>query len=91
MLRSSRYLTYIRSQPCCECFKPAEHAHHHGRRGTGQKASDTFAVPLCVSCHAEFHTTGTIEGQPRLKLDAHFNKTMVTLLTAYLEQEGIRL
>lgn len=94
MLQSDKYLKYVRSHSCCECFQPAEHAHHHGpkgSRGTGIKAPDTYAVPLCASCHKCLHNTGTIGGQPRLELNAHLYKTQIKLLTAYLEQEGIKI
>ncbi len=94
MIRSAKYLAYVRSQPCCECFHPAEHAHHHGpkgSRGTGTKASDTYAVPLCAMCHAEIHATGSFKNRSRPKVNADLYKTQIKLLTAYLEQEGIRL
>jgi len=93
MLRSSKYLAYIRSQACCECFKRGDVvAHHHGRGGgTGEKTHDTMTVPLCIWHHNEFHNTGTIGTLERRELDAYFSRKQIELLTAYLEQEGIKL
>jgi hypothetical protein len=61
--RSSRvvdreYLAWVRSLPCVldseECRGPVE-AHHAGRRGFGQKCSDTDTIPLCQHHHGAYH------------------------------------
>jgi hypothetical protein len=57
--KSQSYLAAIRQCPCCACGAPAPSDAHHlkagtGDRGTGKKARDNFAVPLCrgpEGCH----------------------------------------
>lgn len=36
----------------------AHHLRHAERRGVARKASDKWAVPLCVHCHMNCHTRG---------------------------------
>src|ERR1700682_5164456 len=53
--RNSRYLAWIRTQPCCVCgSKKAIEASHTGPHGLGQKSPDSSAIPLC----AKHHRTG---------------------------------
>ena len=93
MVRSDKYLAYIRSQACCECYHRGDVvAHHHGKGGgTGEKTHDTMTVPLCNEHHTEFHQKGTLGILDRIMLDAYFSRKQIELLTAYLEQEGIEL
>ena len=59
---SASHLALVRKLPCCVCLSDEGcQAHHLGiseERGIGQKASDQWAVPLCVMCHARLHTFG---------------------------------
>jgi hypothetical protein len=60
--RSSGYLKLVRGEPCLACGSPldvqAHHLRHAERRGIARKASDKWAVPLCVKCHMNCHTVG---------------------------------
>jgi hypothetical protein len=62
------YLSWLRKRPCfldgrgCGVADPprrapveAAHVNHAGDAGTGTKASDRFAVPLCQRHHDEQH------------------------------------
>ena len=54
--RSARHLARLRTLPCCVpgCRKgpvDAHHLTHVQKRGLGQKASDSLAVPLCRFGH----------------------------------------
>jgi hypothetical protein len=64
---STRYLDYIRQQPCCipGCDDNVSVEAHHVRIGSfeygsnpgaGQKADDRWALPLCWRHHQEAHT-----------------------------------
>lgn len=65
-LRSASYLAMVRAWPCCGCGRPApSEAHHAGRRGVGQKASDLLTVPLCRPCHQRVTDTGSLPGLDR--------------------------
>lgn len=60
MKRSSRYLAWIRTQPClCDhvCVGIIE-AHHQPEVGAASEArwNDYRAVPLCTSAHREYHS-----------------------------------
>jgi hypothetical protein len=62
--RSRKYLSWIRKQPCFNgCYGPTV-AHHitgvGSLSGTGRKAGDNYAIPLCVECHAEMHGDSTL-------------------------------
>tara|TARA_R100000963_G_C4621721_1_gene89026 strand:+ start:639 stop:944 length:306 start_codon:yes stop_codon:yes gene_type:complete len=60
--RSQGYLKVVRGEACLSCASPfdvqAHHLRHAERRGMGRKASDIWAVPLCVRCHMDCHTVG---------------------------------
>lgn len=50
--RNSRYLAWIRTQPCVVCgVQRGIEASHTGPHGLGQKSPDTSAIPLCVRHH----------------------------------------
>jgi hypothetical protein len=52
--RDTRYLAWIRTQPCIICppWKRSQiEAAHVGPRGVGQKCSDRQTVPLCLRHH----------------------------------------
>lgn len=70
MASDERRLAWVRRQPCAVCACPGpNHAHHStsgqsgvdgpkaigGRRGKGQKASDTETIALCIKDHANLH------------------------------------
>jgi hypothetical protein len=46
-----RYLAWIRTLPCAACGRWPVEAHHAGKRGYGEKASDYTAIPLCAEHH----------------------------------------
>lgn len=60
------YLDFIRSQPCAWCGKRGCTEPHHwdSKRGTAQKVSDYFTVPLCgpAGCHEAWHRNGELPG-----------------------------
>src|SRR6202790_402885 len=50
--RNSRYLKWIRTQPCCVCGSTRGiEASHTGPHGLGQKSPDSSAIPLCGKHH----------------------------------------
>ena len=64
--RSAAYRAFLRKQRCISCsaapeFEPIQVA-HTGPHGTGIKASDFDAVPLCHKCHVSandsYHALG---------------------------------
>lgn len=61
MYRSEKYLSFIRSLPCCMCGSQSPNdPHHEGLHagGMGLKAPDSHCVPLCRSCHTLHDTIG---------------------------------
>lgn len=58
-LESDAYLEYVRTLACVGCGAPARNDPHHmigeGFGGTGTKAGDDMAFPLCRLCHNELH------------------------------------
>lgn len=60
-----KHLAFVQSKPCMICGDRSE-AHHllrpwHGWRGTGMKAGDMNAVPLCPEHHRQLHLCGNEE------------------------------
>ena len=53
-----QYLVFVRRVNCLSCGRLPSEAHHAGRRGKGQKASDGSAVALCWACHKLLHDIG---------------------------------
>ena len=58
--RNEKHLNWIRSKPCCHCWKPPNsHAHHLigiFKNGImGGKQDDSLTIPLCGECHALVH------------------------------------
>jgi hypothetical protein len=70
--RSKPYLAWIRTLDClvpfCE-FKPIQAAHTGSDGGTGIKASDWSAVPLCLIHHALYHQIGKRAFAKRYRLN----------------------
>lgn len=57
-VRSKDYLGQVKELPCCNCFAPADDAHHiigEGQGGMGTKACDLLTMPLCRGCHTQIH------------------------------------
>ena len=52
------YLQHLRESGCCICGEPGPDPHHIQTRGTGIKAHDFLAIPLCRKHHREFHDKG---------------------------------
>ncbi|MGK0545372.1 DUF968 domain-containing protein [Halomonas cupida] len=66
--RSERYLTFVRSLPCCVCDGPATDAHHviglhWGLSGMGTTAPDSFAMPVCRECHQAIHASPEMQAR----------------------------
>ena len=60
-MKNRHYLNFVRSLPCAICEATPVQAHHEigsKTRGTGIKANDFRAIPLCVKCHYELHAGG---------------------------------
>src|ERR1700680_506133 len=69
--RNSRYLAWIRTQPCLVCGSTRWiEAAHTGPHGLGQKSPDASAIPLCPRHHRtgkdSYHKLG-----PRKFADVH--------------------
>lgn len=84
-LRSALYLKWVRSQPCCICgATQGIHAHHHGRKegggGMGIKTCDLHTVPLCESCHRQWHQHGAIGQYSRDRTVAELWRTVAIQL-----------
>ena len=87
--RDSRYLQWIRAQPCaisgCR-HKERIEANHTGPRGLSQKADDRQAIPLCGYHHRLYHDLGRARFETRFGLDinaliAHLNTVpLVTII-----------
>lgn len=69
--RSPTYLTFVRTQNCVVCGRPANAAHHlkgiwHAS-GAGLKAADSLAMPVCDgpgdTCHRRIHNEATLRWQ----------------------------
>ncbi|WGE81815.1 DUF968 domain-containing protein [Actinobacillus equuli subsp. haemolyticus] len=55
---SSKWLQFVKSQPCVCCGKRADDPHHiigQGRGKMGSKEHDLFVIPLCRVHHNELH------------------------------------
>lgn len=50
------YTDWLRAQPCNQCGKQAGcDPHHRTGAGMGMRSHDHKAIPLCRTCHTEFH------------------------------------
>ncbi|CAM3632878.1 TPA: DUF968 domain-containing protein [Klebsiella oxytoca] len=55
---NENYTSWVKTQQCACCNKPADDPHHligHGQGGMGTKAHDLFVLPLCRAHHEELH------------------------------------
>lgn len=64
--RSEPYLAWVRLQPCCLCGGAGGDPHHviglhWGLSGWGLTAPDSFAMPLCRTCHDEVHDSPELQ------------------------------
>lgn len=58
-LESSKYLQFIKAQPCVCCGQRADDPHHiigQGQGKMGSKDHDLFVIPLCRQHHNELHS-----------------------------------
>jgi len=77
--RHSKYLEFVRSQPCCVCGNMhRSHPHHTEVSGTGIKGNDLSCIPLCGSHHTEIHHIGVKTFEDKYKVDI-IMKNMETL------------
>ena len=67
---SRAYIDDLKLCLCVRCGRPGPNDPHHlqrsvpvGERGTGRRASDQFAIPLCRRCHRWVESTGDDEAQ----------------------------
>lgn len=92
--RSPSYLAWIRTLPCAACCTDqGVQAHHHGRGGTGIKADDLTAVPLCAKHHGEWHQSGAIRTAgllSRLEVDARLYRVMADCLRRKLQERALK-
>ena len=69
-IKSTAYLRFVRSLPCCACGGTRYvEAMHCGPRGLGQKVDDQDALPGCRFCHRELHDLGPVAFQQKYALD----------------------
>ena len=55
-LRSPKYVAWCHTQPCACCRRPyCDHA-HVGIGGMRMKCADNEGLPLCRSCHENYHS-----------------------------------
>ena len=57
-IRDKDHLRAVAQMPCLVCNRQPAHAHHlkfAQRRGTSQKVSDEYVVPLCALHHGDLH------------------------------------
>jgi hypothetical protein len=88
-LRSSKYLEYIRSQPCEISGRTNDVVAHHvriGFFGTGIKPSDYRCVPLHHQLHQELHHIGEKTYWKNWETDPE--QVILRLLLVYLAKQG---
>ena len=56
--RSTEYLTFVRSLPCCVTGQPGAEAHHVEQGGVGMKGSDFSCIPLAPAVHRYVENQG---------------------------------
>ena len=88
--RNSRYLAWIRTQPCCVCgISRGIEASHTGPHGLSQKSPDSSAIPLCAKHHRtgndSYHRLG-----PR-KFSAKHNLDIPALVRRLNTKPAIRI
>lgn len=86
--RNKTYLDYVRAHACCACLaSPPSDPHHfmEGGGGMGTKCDDTFTVPLCRTCHTEWHSKGVLpETHSRIESVALMYQQQAMLLARWL-------
>lgn len=89
-LRCDLYLAHVRKYPCAVCARtgPSD-PHHFGPRGMGQKTDDFRVVPLCRSCHDDFHQRGTVSSLSRVETEHLFYRAQIDALVEWL-REAVR-
>ena len=82
-IKSTAYLKFIRSLPCCACGGTRSiEAMHCGPRGLGQKTDDKQALPGCRYCHRELHELGPVEFAQKYSIDF---EALIAKLNAFFE------
>lgn len=84
--RSDTYRKWIGGFACigCPSQKSRTEAHHHGRRGVGEKCSDYRCVPLCVECHRLITNTYRLPGRSRAETERLIAAVQLDLHDAWM-------
>jgi len=85
--RSTKYLEWIRRQPCLRCGRVPSQAAHQGLgyRAMGKKQPDSYTVPLCFECHQLEHAAGQKTfWESYANIDVKME--IIKLLTRFLEE-----
>jgi len=62
--RDSKYLAWLRTQPCVVCLNPVTgQSHHTESGGISLVGSDYSAVPICSLHHREIHQHSSKRGK----------------------------
>lgn len=85
-MKSKKYIAYVKGHVCMFCGQYEVDAHHFGKRGMSQKASDLTAVPVCHEQHQEFHTTGAIKPFTADATKTYFYQEQVRLLSRFIKE-----
>jgi hypothetical protein len=84
--RDPAYLAFLRTQPCCVCgTEERTQAAHQGKHGTGTKASDYGALPLCGT-GPSLDGVGMREGCHQMQHRAGMLKTVLALSPGWWQQ-----
>lgn len=86
--RDAEHLAFVRTLACAWCSAPAPSDAHHmgGHRGTGTKASDYRAIPLCRACHGRYHATAKIGAMTPTLTREWGDTTIIAVLSLRLDR-----
>ena len=96
LCRDKKYLDWIRGQECVVTGNTNGVVAHHvtpmSNRGTGQKPSDYWCLPIHAWSHNELHQVGERSYWKSMDIDPH--KLAITYLVRWLiqeEEDGLEL
>lgn len=90
-VRSRSYMDFVKGHACCVCQAPPPSDPHHygpaGTKGMGTKTDDLRTVPLCRSCHDEFHAKAEVRGESGKDLALTFYREQIRLLVKWFTEK----
>ena len=84
--KNKKHLEWIRQKPCLICRSPGPNdSHHVWNSGKKNHGNDFLVVPLCRTCHSDYHHLGHNKFEE--KWNVNLRDEIINLLSEFIDEE----